>query len=67
MCARRSVRIVVRTVGQSFGCCAVIRDARSGRKLWESRVFPYGFAANAQQRAINEARSRCWTVCGEEA
>lgn len=59
----RRVKIETREVGQAFGCCAVIRDARTGRKLAETDdVRPYGFTAAAYGDGERLAEQRGWTV-----
>lgn len=58
----KQVRIETVTVGQAFATCAVIRDAKTGRKLAVGDDKPYGFvgAAFANGEAIAEKRG--WSV-----
>lgn len=58
----RTGNIQVREVGQAFGCVGVVRDAESGRKLAQTRVYPHGFNGNASAGAERIALSKGWTV-----
>lgn len=55
------VRIRVRNVGQSFGCCAAL-VARNGRVLGETRVRPHGMRHVAHADALELAEKHGWTV-----
>lgn len=64
---RRTVRIEVVEVGQAFGCCAILRDARTGRRLAETDdVRPYGFRSNAYRDGERMAASNGWTVASDD-
>lgn len=63
----RAVRIEVRDVGQAFACVGVIRDARSGKRLAETREYPYGQRGNAHDGAELIAANKGWTVASEDA
>lgn len=58
----RTVTVDTVEVGQAFGCCAVIRDARSGRKIAKTRTRPYGCDAAAMADAEAFATARGWRV-----
>lgn len=58
----RLVEIDTRPVGVNFACCGVVRDARSRRKLAETRDFPYGFDAQAFAAARELAAAKGWEV-----
>lgn len=63
---RGDVTIHVVEVGQAFGCCAIIRDAR-GRKIAETDdVRPYGFDGNAYRDGERLCAARGWTVASDE-
>lgn len=56
------VRIATETVGQHFGTCAVLRDARSGRRLESTDTYPLGFVVAARDAAESIAKKRGWVV-----
>lgn len=58
----RRVTIETRMVGQNFGCCGVVRDARSRQKLVETRVYPYGHNHAAFESAESICDSKGWRV-----
>jgi len=58
------VTVSVRPVGQSFGCVGIVRDARSGRRLGVTRLYPYGFDGPAHAGAVAIAESKGWRVAG---
>lgn len=58
----RKVTIDTAEVGQAFGVCAVIRDAKTGRKLAVGPTKPYGFDAAAMAAGQTLASERGWTV-----
>lgn len=58
----RRVTIETRSVGENFGCCGVIRDARSRRKLAETRVYPNGFDHAAAVGAVSICDRQGWRV-----
>lgn len=62
----RNVRITTRTVGQHFGTCAVVKDAKTGRKLAEGETKPYGFTAAAVANGEDIAKKNGWTVLDSE-
>lgn len=45
--------IHTRTVGQAFGCEAMI--VRHGRAIYTTRVYPFGQVHNARHDALEEA------------
>jgi hypothetical protein len=59
---KRSVVVAVVGVGQAFGCCGEIRDARDGTVLDETNVYPNGFEGAAERYAAARALERGWTV-----
>lgn len=59
----RTVRIVVRTVGQAFGVVADLRDVRTGRRLAVTlQTRPYGHRAAAHDDGVRLAEANGWTV-----
>lgn len=59
----KTVTIEVRPVGESFGCCAVLLDASTGRKLAETEeVRPYRFREAAYRDGERLAAERGWDV-----
>jgi hypothetical protein len=56
----KQVTISVRTVGQSFGCEGILRCG--SRVIWTSRVYPFGFRANAYTAAEDKAKAEGWAV-----
>ena len=63
----RTVRIEIVEVGQAFGCCAVLRDVRTGRRLAVTdEVRPYGFHANAYRDGERLAEAKGWTVASDD-
>lgn len=62
----KQVKIETRTVGQSFATCAVIRDAKTGRKLAVGEDKPYGFTAAARANGEAIAEKHGWTVVDGE-
>lgn len=57
----RPVRITTGTVGINFGTVAVVKCAKSGRRL-EYVEVPYGLHSVAVERATALAVSRGWRV-----
>jgi hypothetical protein len=58
----RKVRIETQTVGNNFGCCAILRDAKTGRKLAETDTFPRGCEQNARTAARDIAATKGFEV-----
>ena len=58
----RKVRIETVTVGSAFATCAVIRDAKTGRKLAVGDDRPYGFTQAAFANGESIAEKRGWVV-----
>lgn len=56
------VTVETQSVGQSFGCCGVVRSQRTGRKLAETRLYPHGFDAAAMMSAEDLAESRGYVL-----
>jgi hypothetical protein len=64
--AGKRVTVESRSVGQSFACVGVVRDATTGRKLAECEdVRPYGYDWSAQEDARALAERRGWAVDDE--
>jgi hypothetical protein len=60
---KKTVTIETSEVGASFGTCAVIRDARTGRKLAETATTrPLGYTAAAYRDGEALAEARGWVV-----
>lgn len=57
----RTVRIRTANVGQGFGTVGII-TARNGRRLEQTRTFPLGCHAQAEDAARTLAAERGWTV-----
>lgn len=57
----KTVTIKVRTVGQAFGCEAVVKYL-NGRTAHTTDTFPYGFTSSAYDSALHEAERRGWKV-----
>lgn len=52
------VYIHMRDCGAAFGGIAEIRSARTGRILWESRLYPYGMRGVGYRLAQEELAAR---------
>lgn len=59
----KSVKIVVESVGQAFGCKGVVVSARTGKELARcEEVRPYGNKAAAHEDAETLAAAHGWMV-----
>ena len=61
----RNVKISTHRTGQDFAIVAVIRDAKSGRRLAETQARPIGGEAMARGDAFSIATDRNWQPVGE--
>ncbi len=59
---KRKVRIETRSVGDAFGCCGIVRDAKSGRKLAETDTYPNGCEQSARSAAKRIAQERGYEI-----
>ena len=57
-----TVTIETREVGQSFGCEGLVRSQKSRRVLARTRVFPFGFDAQAAASAERIASERGYRI-----
>lgn len=62
----RRVTVETMTVGQGFGCCGVLRDAKSRRRLVLTDVVPFQFEEVARARARYLAAARGWIAVTED-
>lgn len=63
----QAVKIRVVSVGDNFGCRAIIRDARTGRRLAATRLCPHGFDGAAEGIAENICDANGWRVVDDES
>lgn len=56
------VYIVVRTVGQAFGCCAYILDSETLQTVDSSRLYPYGYKQSAYSEAKGIIAEQGWQL-----
>lgn len=56
----KQIKVYIRSVdcGAAFGGITEIRSARTGRILWESRLYPYGMRGVGYQLAQEEIAKR---------
>jgi len=62
--AHKIVRIEMVEVGSGHGVKALIRDSRTGRKIAETDVRPFGFDAAVHSDALAEIEGRGWSWDG---
>lgn len=58
----KQVKITTVTIGTAFATCAVIRDAKTGRKLAAGENKPYGFEQAARANGEEIAEKNGWIV-----
>lgn len=56
------VMIQISNIGQSFGCCGIVRYASNGHKVHETDTYPYGFNDIAYSAAKAWAEDKGYIV-----